>query len=219
MSGHSCLYEGTMRHRRFRPVPHAFGYRLFMVYLDLDELDEVFAGRWLWSTTRCALARFRREDHLGVPTVPLPDAVRALVKERLGFRPTGPVRLLTHLRYFGFVMNPVSFYYCFAADGKQLEAIVAEVNNTPWGERHCYVMDARQRGFLPCSFRQGLPCVALHGHGSRVRLAAGPAGRAIGRVHAQLAIRPRSSSTPRWCCGGGPSRRGAWRRSCFAFRS
>ena len=142
MTAASAIYEGTVRHRRRRPRLHAFTYRVFLMYLDLDDLDDVFQGRWLWSTQRPALARFRREDHVGDPSVPLDEAVRDLVAARTGHRPAGPVRLLTHLRYFGYVMNPVSFYYCFAADGAGLEAIVAEVNNTPWGEQHCYVLRA-----------------------------------------------------------------------------
>lgn len=137
---HSAIYSGWLEHRRVTPVPHGFGYRLFMVYLDLAELDTVFRGRWLWSTTRRALARFVRSDHLGDPAVPLDESVRRLVAERTGWRPTGPIRLLTHLRYFGYGFNPVSFYYCFDADDREVEAVVAEVNNTPWGEQHCYVL-------------------------------------------------------------------------------
>ncbi len=137
---HSAIYTGWLSHRRRAPRTHAFRYRLFMVYLDLAELDRVFAGRWLWSCTRPALARFDRRDHLGDPALPLDESVRRLVAERTGRRPAGPVRLLTHLRYGGYVFNPVSFYYCFAPDGERLEAVVAEVNNTPWGERHCYVV-------------------------------------------------------------------------------
>jgi DUF1365 family protein len=143
---HSAIYHGWLRHRRALPKPHAFRYRLFMVYLDLAEIDQVFAGRWLWSTRRRALARFDRRDHLGDPAVTLADAVRDLVAERTGQRPAGPIRLLTHLRYFGLVFNPVSFYYCFDTDDRQIETIVAEVHNTPWGERHCYVLDDAQAG-------------------------------------------------------------------------
>jgi len=127
-----------------QPAGHAFSYRLFMMYLDLAELDTVFAGRWLWSCRRRALARFRREHHLGDPAVPLDAAVRDLVSEKTGQRPAGPIRLLTHLSYFGYCFNPVSFYYCFDAADESLECIVAEVNNTPWGERHCYVLSAGQ---------------------------------------------------------------------------
>jgi DUF1365 family protein len=139
---HSALFHGWLDHRRLAPRRHAFRYRLFMAYLDLAELDEVFRGRWLWSTRarHLALARFDRRDHLGDPAQPLDEAVRALVAERSGRRPEGPIRLLTHLRMFGYVFNPVSFYYCFDAAGRTLETVVAEVNNTPWGERHCYVL-------------------------------------------------------------------------------
>jgi DUF1365 family protein len=138
----SCIYEGLVRHRRWQPIEHAFEFRLFMMYLDLEELPRVFRGRWLWSHSRPSLARFRRSDHLGDPNVPLERAVRDIVEKRCGRRPCGPIRLLTHLRYLGYVMNPVSFYYCFGPDGRGLDAVVAEVNNTPWNERHVYVLTA-----------------------------------------------------------------------------
>jgi DUF1365 family protein len=137
---HSAIYRGSLRHRRFAPRPHAFRYSLFMVYLDLAELDTVFKGRWLWSAHRPAIARFDRADHFGDPNVPLERCVRDLVERETGARPAGPVRLLTHLRYFGHCINPVSYYYCFDASGEKVETLVAEVTNTPWGERHCYVL-------------------------------------------------------------------------------
>ena len=137
---HSAIYCGSLDHRRFLPRAHAFRYPLFLMYLDLAELGTLFRGRWLWSASRIALARFERRDHLGDPSTPLDVAVRALVQQRTGTRPGGPIRLLTHLRYFGHCFNPVSFYYCFDAGDTRVETIVAEVNNTPWGERHCYVL-------------------------------------------------------------------------------
>lgn len=138
----SCIYEGQVRHRRFAPVEHSFTYSLFMMYLDLSELDQVFRGRWLWSAERFALAWFRRDDHLGDATEPLDVSVRELVYRETGTRPSGSICLLTHLRYFGYGFNPVSFYYCFDQSGTRVEHIVAEVNNTPWGEQHCYVLSA-----------------------------------------------------------------------------
>jgi uncharacterized protein len=143
---HSAIYHGWLRHRRFAPRPHEFRYPLFLMYLDLVELDEIFCGRWLWSTRRRALARFDRADHLGNPEVPLDQAVRDLVQQQTGRRPPGPIRLLTHLRYFGHCFNPVSFYYCFDAQGANVECMVAEVNNTPWGEQHCYVLSQPVHG-------------------------------------------------------------------------
>jgi DUF1365 family protein len=125
-------------------VPNEFTYPIFFAYLDLAELGQVFEGRWLWSARRPAPAWFRRADFLGDARVSLDTAVRDRVEEVAGRRPRGPVRLLTHLRYFGYSMNPVSFYYCFDPEGEdRLEWIVAEVNNTPWNERHSYVLDAR----------------------------------------------------------------------------
>jgi DUF1365 family protein len=113
-----------------------------MLYLDLDELPCLFDRYWLWSSRRPNLAWFRRADHLGDPARPLAESVRDLVEQRCGRRPCGPVRLLTQLRYLGHGFNPVSFYYCFDAAGECVEHIVAEVNNTPWGEQHCYLLNA-----------------------------------------------------------------------------
>jgi DUF1365 family protein len=79
----------------------------------------------------------------------LSEAVREFIASQGKEVPTGPIRLLTHLRYFGYGMNPVSFYFCYAANGVELAAVVAEVNNTPWGEQHCYLLEPRQ-------FRRGV---------------------------------------------------------------
>jgi DUF1365 family protein len=136
----SAIYEGSIRHRRFAVREHEFRYRIAMAYIDLDELPTLLGGRLL--RKRPGLVRFRRADYLGDHAQPLQTAVRDLVEQRLGHRPQGSIRLLTHLRTFGHCFNPVSFYYCFAPDGDTLEAIVAEVTNTPWGERHAYVLEA-----------------------------------------------------------------------------
>ena len=136
----SCIYEGHVRHRRFAPVENRFRYRLFLMYLDLAELPGTFSGRWLWSAGRFNLAYLRRRDHLGDPALSLDRAVRDLVEEKTGARPAGPVRLLTHLRYWGYCFNPVSFYYCYDREGRHVETIVAEVSNTPWREMHPYVL-------------------------------------------------------------------------------
>lgn len=143
---HSCVYRGTIRHRRHTPVAHEFRYGLFMMYLDLAELPELFEGHWLWSARRAAPAWFRRADYLGCADMPLDEAVRVEAERLTGRRPTGPVRVLTHLRYFGYVINPVTFYYCFAEDGRRVETILAEVTNTPWNERHVYALEADSDG-------------------------------------------------------------------------
>ena len=144
----SALYSGWIQHRRFGPARNAFRYRIFMSYLDLAELPRLFERRWFWSVRCPALAWFRRADFLGPKEVPLDTAVRDLVFARTGVRPGGPIRLLTHLRFFGHNFNPVSFYYVFEAGGSGVETIVAEITNTPWKERHAYVLpvDGGQRG-------------------------------------------------------------------------
>jgi len=144
----SRIYKGWVRHRRVAPTRHQFCYRIFMLYIDLAELPGLFDGTPFWSARRRALAWFRRSDYFGSPDVPLDQAVRDLVAMRTGRRPTGPIRLLTHLRYFGYCMNPVSFYYCFDETGAALQAIMAEITNTPWGERHQYVLPVDGAGRL-----------------------------------------------------------------------
>ena len=136
----SCIYEGLVRHRRFAPRTHEFDYRLFLMYIDLDELPNLLDRFWLWSARGFNLGWFRREDHMGDHAQPLADQLRDHVEAETGKRPAGPVRLLTHFRYLGFGFNPVSFYYCFDEQDERVETVVCEVNNTPWGEQHLYVL-------------------------------------------------------------------------------
>jgi uncharacterized protein len=150
----SAIYEGTIRHRRFAARSHEFSHRLALAYLDLEELDGLLDGRLLAS--RPGLVRFRRADYLGDPSISLADAVCAQVERRTGKLPTGPIRLLTQLRTFGHCFNPVSFYYCFTPQ-EQLDAVVAEVTSTPWGERHAYVLVRTADGpVLAASFEKKL---------------------------------------------------------------
>lgn len=136
----SRIYSGTLGHCRHKPTINQFRYKIFMLYLDLDELESLFDKFLLWSAKRANFAWFKRSDHLGDPAQPLSESVRDLVSEKTGRRPLGPIRLLTNLRYFFYKSNPVSFYYCFEADGITVHSIVAEVTNTPWGEMYCYVL-------------------------------------------------------------------------------
>lgn len=143
----SHIYTGKVGH--FRRVPHAHGftYKVFMMYLDLDELENVFSGNLFWSVNRPNLASFYEKDHYSEQGLGLADSIRALIQRKTGKQHRGSIRLLTHLRYFGYVMNPVSFYFCHNNEDGQVDFIVGEVNNTPWGERHCYVLDCTdQRG-------------------------------------------------------------------------
>jgi uncharacterized protein len=135
----SCIYEGTIRHRRSSPR-REFRHRLALAYVDLEELPRLLDGRLL--SQRPGALRFRRSDYHGDPRVDLAEAVRDSVCAQTGTRPAGPIRVLTQLRSCGHCFNPVSFYYCMSTDGERVQAILAEVTNTPWRERHAYVLAA-----------------------------------------------------------------------------
>ena len=128
-----------------------------MAWIDLAELDEVFRGRWFWSARRPALAWLKRSDYLGNPALPLERSVRDLVEQETGLRPHGPVRLLTHLRTYGHCFNPGDLLLLLRRGRREIEAIVAEITNTPWNERHAYVLPARggEKVAGPLSFRFG----------------------------------------------------------------
>ena len=137
MSTPACIYQGTIRHRRVAAHAHAFRHRLTLLYVDVERVHEVLGGRLVASSPRPV--RFRRADYLGDPARPLADEVRRVVEERTGLRPDGPIRLLTLPRALGHCFNPVSFYFCFEPDDR-LGTVLAEVTNTPWGERAVYVL-------------------------------------------------------------------------------
>jgi uncharacterized protein len=138
------VYEGFVAHSRAEPV-HQFRYPVSMLYLDLDEIPVVFGMHPLWRAEQFAPASFYRRDYLsGDASRSLKDEVHALLQRSLGFCSGGPVALLTHVRNAGIPFNPVSFYYCFNADRDHLEAIITEITNTPWHQRHAYVLSTGQ---------------------------------------------------------------------------
>ena len=147
---HSAIYKGLLRHRRYSPRTNAFCYHVFMMYLDLDELDQVLKlSRW-WSHAPWSLARFLRSDFFGDSTIDLKESICMRIKQETGIEHRGSVRLLANLRYFGFSINPIVTYYCFD-ESEKLQFIVAEVTNTPWNERISYVLccdpDAKKQRF------------------------------------------------------------------------
>lgn len=136
----SAIYEGTVRHRRPGPDGHGFDHEVRMALVELDAVSDLCALHPLWSAQRPAPIWFRRTDYLGNPAVPLITAVGDVVEDRTGVRPSGPIALLTNPRTWGWLSNPISCYFCFDPSGTHVEHMVAEVTNTPWGERHCYVV-------------------------------------------------------------------------------
>ncbi|MBL6698399.1 MAG: DUF1365 domain-containing protein [Luminiphilus sp.] len=136
------LYSGTLRHARYTPKKHSFTYKVFMPFVELETLSQLTEQLPLWSAKRWAPARFLRSDFLGPKTVPLADAVRLRIHAQTGRHHDGPIYLLANWRYFGYQNNPIAVYYCYDKPGGCLQYVVAEVTNTPWGERHSYVLKA-----------------------------------------------------------------------------
>ena len=151
----SRLMRGRVYHERLSPKRHAFSMASAWAWFDLDELPGLLERSSLWSARECALLRFRREDYLGgaaagqagAAPADLKRAVLDQLELRLGAVPERPrVRLLTHVRALGYVFNPVSFYFVYddpSGDPRdeRLVAILAEITNTPWGQRHDYLLD------------------------------------------------------------------------------
>jgi uncharacterized protein len=136
----SALYVGKLRHRRFSPRSHSFSYPVYMAFLDIDRLPELmrvsrFASynRWNWTS-------YNERDHFGDARLSLRERLSQDAGRHGISLPDGPVFLLTHLRYLGYVFNPVSFYYCYDQAGAP-ELMMAEVNST-FGEAHNYWLSA-----------------------------------------------------------------------------
>lgn len=142
----SAIYEGRVVHRRLEPVEHRFNFNLFYFYLDLNELDDLFESRLLFSSKRIAPIRFQYREHMAQANVSDRITLRAAVLDTLVEHGVsakiGSICIMTQLRYFGFAMNPVNFYFCYDESNIHVAAIILEVNNTPWNEQHLYVVSA-----------------------------------------------------------------------------
>ena len=132
----SAIYFGTVRHRRFRPVPHSFSYGVFMAFLDIDRIAELTGISRLLSYNRFNWASYYEGDHFGDPGLSLRQRLERDAAVQGVSLPDGKVFLLTHLRYLGYNFNPVSFFYCYDAQ-ERLQLVLAEVNST-FGESHNY---------------------------------------------------------------------------------
>lgn len=137
----SAIYQGELRHRRFYPKSHEFSYSSTLFFIDLDELPELFEGALGWSLEKRNLGYFRRADFLGDPSIPLKSSVKSECQRLLGYCPDGAVRMLTNLRILGMCFNPVTFYFLFNGNSAKPAVVLAQVNNTPWDERHVYALE------------------------------------------------------------------------------
>lgn len=151
MSSRSSVFVGSVAHTRLAPRKRAFKYPVYMLYLDLEELEDprrasrIFGGTRWFGVERAAPASFARADFLGDPARPLSECVRNLVENETSERPLGPIRLLANPKTFGFQFNPIAVYYLFD-DEEQLTHVVADVTNMPWRESCAYVFTADADG-------------------------------------------------------------------------
>ncbi len=136
--GAAAVCRGEVRHRRRTPAVHAFGYRVSYVWLDPDVPEELCDPHPLWSCRRPAPARFRRTDYGTDPSERLGDRARTELAPLAGHRPTGEVRMLTQIRRWGWLFNPITVYVVWDDDPETPLGAVLEVTNTPWKERHRY---------------------------------------------------------------------------------
>jgi DUF1365 family protein len=137
-ASNSCLYFGRVMHKRLLPFRHRFVFRVFSLYLDLDELPALSRRLRVLSYNRWNLFGFLDRDHGprdGSALRPWLDARLAEVGIDLA---GGPVRLLCFPRVLGFVFNPLSIWFCHHRSGR-LAALLYEVHNT-FGEQHCYLI-------------------------------------------------------------------------------
>jgi len=141
----SAIYTGTVRHRRFSPKQHDFSYPIYMLAIDLDELPELEACSRLFSASKRALLRLKRSDYLHDKTTPLKQAVINIVEKLGGPANIDKVTMVCQARCLGLYFSPVNFYFCHTGDS--ISHMLAEVNNTPWGEKHCYLVPLASNGY------------------------------------------------------------------------
>ena len=137
----SKLYFGKVSHTRQQPFKHRFEYKTFMCFLDIDELETVFDCHPFWSFASKNLAWFNPSQYIGRDSS-IREAVESAISEQTGEAFSGRICILTHLTYYGYCFNPVSFYYCYNEDN-ELQYVISEINNTPWDERHIYVTSVK----------------------------------------------------------------------------
>lgn len=178
----SALYSGWVQHRRFSPRAHQFRYRMGLLYVDLDELDQVLALSPLSGPGRWAPFSLRERDFMPQQTrqgVRLIDAVRQRVEQALGRQPSGAICLLAQPRSWGLAFNPASFFYCHDSDGR-LMAILIEVSNTPWRERYQYVLPVSTQGHLQARVDKSFHVSPFLPRDLHYRMSFSPVGKHLG---------------------------------------
>lgn len=137
----NALYRGITWHKRHQPKVHTFQYALHLFWLNLHELETLPRGR-LFSTATGSLLRFRRRDYLQNAEQPLWQEALQTMSGLAGKALDGKVYLLGQVRWMGLYFSPVNFYFLQSENG-DFTHMLAEVSNTPWNQRHCYLVDLK----------------------------------------------------------------------------
>ncbi len=160
----SAFYVGRLAHARTTPKPHRFSYRVFMPFVDVEKISDITHRAIGWDSRRLAPARFIRSDFIGDENITVAEAVKRRIFEETNQHFEGRIFLLANWRYFGLQNNPIACYFCKGTSSERLEFIVAEVTNTPWGERHSYVLPVDHSDALfQTEFQKKLHVSPFHG--------------------------------------------------------
>ena len=166
----SAFYVGRLAHARTTPKAHRFSYRVFMPFVDVERVSDITHRAIGWGSRGLALARFVRSDFIGEENLSVAAAVKRRIFEETNQHFEGRIFLLANWRYFGLQNNPIACYFCRGATSERLEFIVAEVTNTPWGERHSYVLPVgHSEALFQTEFQKELHVSPFHGMQQRYR--------------------------------------------------
>lgn len=156
--GAPALCAGTVLHRRLHPRRHEFRYSVHYAWFDPDRPEALCRLHPAWSASRWwSPVRFRASDYGDGSQRSFGDQVRDRLADPLGYRPRGPVRLLTQLRRWGWLFNPISVFVVWHDDDTAPVGAVLEVTNTPWKERHHYAIPLQSTsGRLVAEFPKSL---------------------------------------------------------------
>lgn len=138
----NLIFTGQVRHRRFTPKKHQFSYNLFMFCFDIGDPSNSFKEIKQVSIEQFNWFSFRRKNYLSHPEIPLDEYARQLVVAKFNNYPKGKIYLLTQLSCLGYCFNPISLYFIFDETNQHLDYLIIEVTNTPWGEKHNYVLES-----------------------------------------------------------------------------
>lgn len=139
----SQIFQGNIMHTRLKPVKHSFAYPVYFLSLDLSELDELDKSLWLFGYNKIKLISIHDQDYLSETQGSIYTKIISLLSEKNCSDNINSIKLITVPRYFNYVFNPVSFFYCFRADNS-LRCVVVEINNT-YGETHLYILEQQSK--------------------------------------------------------------------------